>query len=207
MAGSARGRIYFWIVPILRKSGSPRYSFWGFFWLAGAPRSLGLLAIIEKLRPEHLKELNPLPPVTVLIPAHNEEGVILQTVTSVLAADYPEMHVIVVNDGSTDDTGELLDAHFSDDPRVRIIHQSEPRKSGRAEPCISEAETEISSRLTPIPKLSRTRFASWRGISPTRIGRNRGQRESRQPFALADALAGAGIHHQPEHGKARVRFG
>jgi len=32
-----------------------------------------------------------------------------------------------------------------------------------------------------------------------------GQRQSRQPFALADALAGAGIYHQPEHGKARLR--
>src|SRR5882724_883883 len=115
----------------------------GIFLVSGRAAVIGLLAIIEKLRPEHLKELNPLPPVTVLIPAHNEEGVILQTVTSVLAADYPEMHVIVVNDGSTDDTGELLDAHFSDDPRVRIIHQVNRGKAAALNRAISEAETEI----------------------------------------------------------------
>jgi len=71
--------------------------------VSGRAAIIGILAIIEKLRPEHLKELNPPPAVTVLIPAHNEEGVILQTVTSVLASDYTEMRIVVVNDGSTDD--------------------------------------------------------------------------------------------------------
>src|SRR5579871_1548092 len=75
----------------------------GIFLVSGRAAIIGLLAIIEKLRPEHLKELTPPPPVTVLIPAHNEEGVILQTVTSVLASDYEAMRIIVVDDGSTDD--------------------------------------------------------------------------------------------------------
>ena len=74
---------------------------------------MGLLAVIEKLRKDKWQELNPPPAVTVLIPAHNEEGVILQTVTSVLASDYPAMRIVVVDDGSTDDTGPLLDAHES----------------------------------------------------------------------------------------------
>src|SRR5882757_6627753 len=104
---------------------------------------IGILALIEKLRPDHDKAPEPLPAVTVLIPAYNEEGVIVQTVTSVLASDYPAMHVIVVNDGSTDDTQMLLDSHFSDDPRVQLIHQANRGKAAALNNAISHVKTEI----------------------------------------------------------------
>ena len=51
------------------------------------------------------------PPVSIVIPAHNEEPVIMDSVTTALAVDYPEFEVIVVNDGSTDRTlRRLIDA-------------------------------------------------------------------------------------------------
>ena len=103
----------------------------GIFLVSGRALIIGILALIEKLRTEHLDETQPPPAVTILIPAYNEEGVILQTVTSVLASDYAQMEVIVVDDGSTDDTGPLLDTHFGDDPRVRIIHQANRGKPPR----------------------------------------------------------------------------
>jgi cellulose synthase/poly-beta-1,6-N-acetylglucosamine synthase-like glycosyltransferase/peptidoglycan/xylan/chitin deacetylase (PgdA/CDA1 family)/spore germination protein YaaH len=115
----------------------------GIFLVSGRAAIIGILAIIEKLRPKHLKELAPLPAVTVLIPAHNEEGVILQTVTSVLASDYAAMRIITVNDGSTDDTGALLDAHFSEDPRVQIIHQVNRGKAAALNRAIAEATTDF----------------------------------------------------------------
>jgi len=40
----------------------------------------------------------------VLIPAYNEEKVITRTVRAALASDYPSLHVIVIDDGSTDNT-------------------------------------------------------------------------------------------------------
>jgi len=51
-------------------------------------------------------------PVSVIIPAHNEALVIVQCVHSVLSLDYPEFEVIVVNDGSSDDTLKLLKNEF-----------------------------------------------------------------------------------------------
>ena len=48
------------------------------------------------------------PPVTVIIPAWNEEDVIVNSVRSALQADYPNIHVIVVDDGSTDLTLDRL---------------------------------------------------------------------------------------------------
>jgi peptidoglycan-N-acetylglucosamine deacetylase len=102
-----------------------------------------LLALIEKLRPDHTVLSDPPPSVTVLIPAHNEESVIKQTVSSVLASDLPDLKVIVVNDGSTDRTRELLDTHFGQDPRVRIIHQVNRGKAAALHLATSLADTEI----------------------------------------------------------------
>jgi cellulose synthase/poly-beta-1,6-N-acetylglucosamine synthase-like glycosyltransferase len=48
------------------------------------------------------------PPVSILIPAYNEERIILRTVKSALCVNYPFFDVIVINDGSTDDTLNVL---------------------------------------------------------------------------------------------------
>ena len=52
------------------------------------------------------------PPISVLVPAHNEEMTIVESVRSLLSLDYPELEVIVINDGSTDQTLEELIRHF-----------------------------------------------------------------------------------------------
>jgi cellulose synthase/poly-beta-1,6-N-acetylglucosamine synthase-like glycosyltransferase len=52
------------------------------------------------------------PPVTVIIPAFNEEDIIVQSVRSTLKAEYPGLEVLVVDDGSTDATVERLIAAF-----------------------------------------------------------------------------------------------
>jgi cellulose synthase/poly-beta-1,6-N-acetylglucosamine synthase-like glycosyltransferase len=44
------------------------------------------------------------PPVSILIPAYNEEGSIVSSVHSLLGLEYPEFEIVVINDGSTDNT-------------------------------------------------------------------------------------------------------
>jgi peptidoglycan/xylan/chitin deacetylase (PgdA/CDA1 family) len=95
----------------------------GIILVSGRTLIIGILALIEKLRPDHAVMPDPPPSVTILIPAHNEESVIVQTVKSVLLSDWQDLRIVVVNDGSTDKTVELLDANFSQEPRVHIIHQ------------------------------------------------------------------------------------
>jgi cellulose synthase/poly-beta-1,6-N-acetylglucosamine synthase-like glycosyltransferase/spore germination protein YaaH/peptidoglycan/xylan/chitin deacetylase (PgdA/CDA1 family) len=104
---------------------------------------IGILAIIEKLRPDHDKLPEPRPSVTVLIPAHNEESVIVQTVQSVLLSDYTNMQVIVVDDGSSDATLELLNANFGKNCFVQIIHQMNRGKAAALNNALSHAQTEI----------------------------------------------------------------
>jgi cellulose synthase/poly-beta-1,6-N-acetylglucosamine synthase-like glycosyltransferase/spore germination protein YaaH/peptidoglycan/xylan/chitin deacetylase (PgdA/CDA1 family) len=115
----------------------------GIVLVSGRALVVGILALIEKFRADHDQPPDPLPGVTVLIPAYNEEGVIIQTVNSVLKSDYPAMHIIVVNDGSTDDTGMLLDSHFSDDPRIQLLHQVNRGKAAALNNALSHAQTEI----------------------------------------------------------------
>jgi cellulose synthase/poly-beta-1,6-N-acetylglucosamine synthase-like glycosyltransferase/peptidoglycan/xylan/chitin deacetylase (PgdA/CDA1 family)/spore germination protein YaaH len=61
------------------------------------------------------------PKVSVVIAAFNEEKVIERTVRSILASDYPELEVIVVDDGSADGTKDVVDAAFEGNARVRSI--------------------------------------------------------------------------------------
>ena len=52
------------------------------------------------------------PPISILVPARNEQLSIVESVRSLLSLDYPEIEVIVVNDGSTDGTLEELRRNF-----------------------------------------------------------------------------------------------
>src|SRR3954462_8261367 len=61
------------------------------------------------------------PGVTVLIPAFDEELVIATSVRAALAADYPSLEVLVLDDGSTDQTAAAATDAAADDPRCRVI--------------------------------------------------------------------------------------
>lgn len=63
---------------------------------------------LSSLRLETL-ELSPFtPPISILIPAHNEETNIVENVRALLTLDYPSLELIVINDGSTDETLSAL---------------------------------------------------------------------------------------------------
>lgn len=63
---------------------------------------------LASLRLEHLKTSPFTPPISLLVPALNEEKSIVASVRSLLNLDYPSLEVIVVNDGSSDGTLALL---------------------------------------------------------------------------------------------------
>ncbi|MBO0721440.1 MAG: glycosyltransferase, partial [Blastocatellia bacterium] len=62
------------------------------------------------------------PFVSVIVPAYNEEKVIAQTIDCLLASVYPNLEIIVVDDGSTDSTFEVVKQKFDNEPRVRLFN-------------------------------------------------------------------------------------
>jgi cellulose synthase/poly-beta-1,6-N-acetylglucosamine synthase-like glycosyltransferase len=60
--------------------------------------------------------------VSIVIPARNEERKIRQALTSVLALDYPDYEVIVINDRSDDNTGRILDDLSHSNAKLKVIH-------------------------------------------------------------------------------------
>ena len=71
------------------------------------------------------------PGVSILIPAFNEEAVIASCVQAALAVDYPEVEVVVLDDGSTDRTVELANAAGAGDRRFHVVR--DPVNRGKAE--------------------------------------------------------------------------
>jgi len=57
---------------------------------------------------QRLMQSDALPPITILVPAYNEQKTIEASVTAILALNYRNYEVVVVNDGSKDDTLEAL---------------------------------------------------------------------------------------------------
>jgi peptidoglycan-N-acetylglucosamine deacetylase len=115
----------------------------GILLVGGRALIIGLLALAEKLRPAPLDHPEYRPEVTILIPAYNEEAVILNTVQAALASTYPKLEILVVDDGSADRTAELVRANFGRDRRVRLLLQTNHGKPAALNHALSEAMGEI----------------------------------------------------------------
>ncbi len=84
-------------------------------WLMSKRHALTVLASVP-VEDGHL-----LPAVSIVIPARNEERNLEQALDSVLALDYPDVEIIVVNDRSIDRTGAILEKMAERDPRLNVV--------------------------------------------------------------------------------------
>ena len=96
------------------------------FWIAG-----GLLFRLGEERGSSTEPEGGWPGVTLLVPAYNEEQVIGTCVRAALAADYPELEVLVLDDGSTDRTEAAALEAAAGDERCRVLR--DPVNRGKAD--------------------------------------------------------------------------
>ena len=96
---------------------------------------IGVFALIDRLRrrPVPVVPGGFLPPVAVLIPAYNEEKVIVRTIRSVLNSDYPNLHAIVIDDGSRDRTYEVACEAYRDEIAAGRLQVLTKPNAGKAE--------------------------------------------------------------------------
>jgi len=111
--------------------------FLGDILMTGRLISVGVLAIYDRLRshvygtPEQIAAYRPR--VAVLIPAYNEEKVIERTIQGALDSDYPNLRVVVIDDGSKDRTLEIARRAFAaEEADGRVLILTKPN-SGKAE--------------------------------------------------------------------------
>lgn len=62
--------------------------------------------------------------VSVIVPVYNMEEYIGRTIDSIVGQTYENLEAIIVDDGSTDGTADILNRHAQQDARVRIIHKA-----------------------------------------------------------------------------------
>lgn len=61
--------------------------------------------------------------ISVIIPVYNAEQYLKRCMDSVIGQTYTKLEIIAVNDGSTDNSGKILDEYAKQDSRVKVIHQ------------------------------------------------------------------------------------
>ena len=82
-----------------------------------------------------------MPPVSVIVPAYNEAVGIASTVRSLVACDYPALEVVVVDDGSTDGTADIVTA--LDLPQVRVVRQANAGKAAALNTGVAAASHDV----------------------------------------------------------------
>jgi cellulose synthase/poly-beta-1,6-N-acetylglucosamine synthase-like glycosyltransferase len=108
---------------------------------AGYPVVLWLLGLVRRTRVLPERGAEPLPSVSLLVAAYDEEGVIEEKVRNVLALDYPRerLELIVASDGSEDRTAELAQAAGAD----LVLDLPRAGKAAAQDAAVEQARGEI----------------------------------------------------------------
>lgn len=88
------------------------------------------LALIQRQREK--KRVYPVgftPSVSVIIAAYNEEKVINRTIAALLESGYPDLEILVVDDGSKDNTSDVVRSAYGDHPQVQVYRKENGGKA------------------------------------------------------------------------------
>ena len=64
-----------------------------------------------------------MPKLSVIVPVYNVKKYLIECLNSILSQTFTDFELILVNDGSTDNCGEICDKYASQDSRVVVIHK------------------------------------------------------------------------------------
>jgi biofilm PGA synthesis N-glycosyltransferase PgaC len=96
--------------------------FMAYLWMVGALYYFTHWELDIGKRIDQPPPLENYPGVSLLVPCFNEGDNVEETIDYLAHQQYPEYEIIAINDGSTDNTGEILDRLAEKHPRLRVIH-------------------------------------------------------------------------------------
>ncbi|MFK5947470.1 MAG: poly-beta-1,6-N-acetyl-D-glucosamine synthase [Methylococcales bacterium] len=79
----------------------------------------------HEFRRKNLPVINHQPRVSIVVPCFNEESNAVEVISHLFSLNYSNYEIIAVNDGSTDNTKEILEQLSTQDSRLRVIHHAE----------------------------------------------------------------------------------
>ena len=133
-----------------------------------------LMLLLASRRRRHAPEVDPTAPaprVDVLVAAYNEATVIARTIESLLASRDVDINVLVVDDGSTDGTYEVVEAAFAGDPRVRLRRKPNGGKASALNLALQDATAPLVVGVDADTQLSNdalAKLAAW--FTDPRVG-------------------------------------
>ncbi|MCC6751800.1 MAG: glycosyltransferase [Deltaproteobacteria bacterium] len=92
------------------------------FWLVANLTCVRVARRLRALSDGRVPEPEAWPRLTVVVPACNEAAVLEPALATLLAQDYPDLELLLVNDRSTDGTDRVVEELAARDPRVRAVH-------------------------------------------------------------------------------------
>lgn len=63
------------------------------------------------------------PMVSIIVPVYNAQQYIRRCVDSILNQEYTDFELLLIDDGSTDSSGEICDEYAQKDTRIRVVHK------------------------------------------------------------------------------------
>ncbi len=108
--------------------------------------------LIDKCPAAHYRKyeegrFHSVPKVSIYIPAYNASNYIKEAVDSVLNQSFTDLEVVIVNDGSTDSTVDILEKNYSSNPRVKWVTQENKGIGGASNRAIGLCRGHIIGQL------------------------------------------------------------
>lgn len=91
--------------------------------------------------------MSDVPQISVVMTAYNGQRYVEQAVRSLLAQTFDDFELVVVNDGSKDQTGEILDRLAAEDCRVRVFHRDNAGICAASNFAIAKARADMIARM------------------------------------------------------------
>ena len=100
--------------------------------------------------------------IAVIVPVYNVEPYLARSLDSILAQTFRDLEIVLVDDGSTDRSGDICEQYAAKDARIRVIHQKNQGLSGARNTGIEASESEyisfIDSDDTITPEMLETLY-------------------------------------------------
>ncbi len=109
----------------------------------GRMTGMGILATIQKKKEKNAAVATAQPMVSIIVPAYNEEINACRTISSLLQQDYPNLRVVFVDDGSTDNTYKKVLDEFANNQFVNIYTKANGGKASALNYGINIADSDF----------------------------------------------------------------